>query len=316
MTEATANTNSDAAADGPVVIVGGSGFLGRGLARSLMTQGVKVIVVSRSRPQFEPSQWQAWDGESVGPWAAALDGAAAVVNVVGRSVDCRKTPEQRDEILRSRLNSVKLIGDAIRSCERPPDAWVQAASTHIYGDPAETCCDENTWFGEGFAPHVCTRWEAAYEAAKPAEVRGVTLRISFVLGRDGGPLARLARLARRGLGGRLGSGKQWMSWIHQQDLNRIFEAAIRQPSMQGIYNATSPEPVRNEAFMASLRRALGRPWSPPVPETLVRLGARWVMNTDPELALCGRRCIPTRLTDEGFKFNFLNLDAALSDLLQ
>lgn len=140
------------------------------------------------------------------------------------------------------------------------------------------------------------------------------LRISFVLGRHGGALQTLLRLARLGLGGTIGAGRQYISWIHELDLNRIIGRAIDDDSIHGIYVATAPNPVTNRDFMRSLRRAVCRPWSPPVPAPFVRLGS-WLMRTDPELALLGRRCVPTRLIREGFAFAFADLDPALRDLL-
>lgn len=299
---------------GRVVILGGSGFLGQGLARWLIAAGDEAVVISRREPAVA-TRWVAWDGEQLEREAVKeLDGAIAVVNVVGRSVDCRKWSDRRDEILRSRLNSVIAIGDALARCDRRPDVWVQAASAHIYGDPPEVCCDERACPGEGFAPFVCTRWEAAYERMRPPGVRRVILRMSFVLGRGGGAMRRLEKLTRWGLGGHTGSGRHWMSWVHQRDVNRAFERAIRCREMIGIYNLTSPEPVRNAAFMRELRRAYRRPWSPPVPRPLVHIGA-WCMDTDPDLALYGRRCVPGRLTQEGFTFDYPELPSALKDVV-
>lgn len=298
-----------------VVITGGTGFLGQALARDLMRAGVGVTVVSRHRPAGDCcGDWRAWDGRSVGDWASALEGAAAVVNLAGRSVDCRKTPDRCDEILRSRVESVRAVGQALRACERPPGVWVQASTAHIYGDPPDAVCDEQAATGFGLAPFVGERWEAALASACPPGTRKVVLRTSFVLGASGGAFPVLRRLARLGLGGRIGSGRQWLSWLHVDDLVAVCRRAIDEPAMAGVYNVTAPEPVTNADFMRKLRRALGMPVGLPSPAWLIRLGAATLLDTDPELPLYGRRIVPARLLEEGFAFEYAELDAALRDL--
>ena len=309
---------------GRVVIAGGSGFLGRGLAGLLLERGYEVTALGRSaqRPEgvAEAVDWRQWDGRSVGEWASALEGAQAVVNLVGRSVDCRKTSANVREILASRVDSCRVLGEAMRQVARPPGVWVQSATAHIVGDPEprETICDERTAPGpeREMAPRVGVAWEEAFEAARLPEQRGVVLWISFVLGRGGGAYERLSRLVRWGLGGTVGRGDQWISWIHQADLNRLMVAAIEESAYQGVYMVTAPEPVTNRDFMAALRRAHGRPWSPPAPALAVRLASRWVLDTDPELALLGRRCVPTRLREEhGFAFTYPRIDEAMRELV-
>ena len=303
-----------------VVLAGGTGFLGSGLASELVANGYDVAVLTRRPDQIAAGGARAagirhvpWDARTVGPWAAELDGAAAVVNLVGRSVDCRKTAENRRAILESRVDSVRALAAAYGRCDRPPPVWVQTATAHIYGDTADEILDESSPVGRGFAPEVGTAWERALDEADLGGCRRVVLRISFVLGRGGGAMRTLARLTRWFLGGTVGSGRQYISWIHQADMNAIFLRAVRRPEMSGVYVATAPGPVTNRQFMRELRRALHRPWSPPVPEPVVRLGA-WLMRTDPELALLGRRCVPTRMLNEGFTFHFPTLPEALHDL--
>jgi uncharacterized protein (TIGR01777 family) len=191
--------------------------------------------------------------------------------------------------------------------------WVQTGTAHIYGDTGDEILEESAPIGKGFAPQVGVAWEKALAEADVPGCRKVVTRISFVLGRHGGALGTLARLTRWFLGGTTGSGRQYISWIHQADLNAIFLRALERPDMSGIYVATAPNPVTNRQFMRELRAALHRPWSPPVPEPMVRLGA-WLMRTDPELALLGRRCVPARLLSEGFTFRFPTLPEALRDL--
>ncbi|MDX9910385.1 MAG: TIGR01777 family oxidoreductase [Phycisphaerales bacterium] len=303
-----------------IVIAGGSGFIGRSLARFLAERGHEVVVLSRT-PTKNIGPWRsvAWDARTTGEWAREVDGARAIVNLTGRSVDCVKTPDHCDEILRSRVESTLALGRAISAAERRPRVWVQMSTAHIYGDPPSVACDEDSPTGWGLAPDVGRAWERAFEAACHEDVRGVVLRTSFVLGRDaGGPYAKLLRLARLGLGGRVGHGRQGLSWIHQHDMNRIFERAILDEAMRGVYVASAPQPVSQAEFSRELRRVAGGlarfGIAPPAPQLLVRLGARLVLRTDPELALYGRRVVSKRLREEGFAFDFPSLRGALEDL--
>ncbi|MEZ6037620.1 MAG: TIGR01777 family oxidoreductase [Planctomycetota bacterium] len=301
------------AARGKVVIAGGTGFLGRNLAVRLLELGHEVVVLGRSAPSTPAGTFVPWDGHSLGPWTDALRGCAALVNLAGRTVDCRKTPEHRDEILRSRVESTTALGRALEAIGHAPPVWVQMSTAHIYGDPPERVCDEQAAFGEGLAPDVGRAWEAAHEAALPPGTRSVVLRTSFVLGRGGGALPTLARLVRLRMGGRIGHGRQGISWIHERDMNGLFERALTDDSMRGAYLATAPQPVSNAEFMRELRRALGVSIGLPAARWMVRLGAP-LLGTDPELAILGRYCRSRRLADEGFGFAFPDLRSALGDL--
>ena len=236
--------------------------------------------------------------------------------LAGRSVACIHTPENRREIVDSRVNSVRAIDQACRQCKQPPSVLVQAASLAIYGDPDDRICDETAPHGTGFSVEVCEAWEGAFFAGVAAgEARRVALRIGFVLGRDGGALKPLANLARWFLGGAAGSGRQYISWVHIDDFSAMCRWAIENPQAQGAYNATGPAPATNAEFMRALRATLGRPWAPPTPAWAVKLGARFIIRADPDLALGGRRCVPRRLLDEGFAFRHTDLGASLRELL-
>jgi uncharacterized protein (TIGR01777 family) len=303
-----------------VVIAGGSGFLGASLALHLSASGTGVVILSRSAPKIAGS-WRhvPWDARTVGDWRCELNGASGLVNLVGRSVDCIKTPDHQDEILRSRVEATRALGQAMRMIESPPPVWVQMSTAHIYGDPPRVVCTEDSCFGSGFAPFVGRAWEEAFHASALPTQRKVILRTSFVIGRDrgtgGGALARLRTLVRLRLGGRVGSGKQGMSWIHELDMNRLFERALRDGSMQGSYIATAPNPVSQIEFMRELRRAMHVSIGLPAFAWMVHLGAPLLLRTDPELALYGRYLISSRLRDEGFDFRFPQLRDALFDLV-
>lgn len=302
---------------GRVVLAGGSGFLGRALSEEFARAGYDVIVLTRrARKKGSPHARQVeWDARGRGGWAHVLEGAAAVVNLVGRSVDCRYAPANRREIVESRVRSVEALGEALRGCAVPPKVFIQAASLAIYGDAGNRLCCEDAPAGRGFSADVCVRWERAFDSLELPSTRKVLLRTGFVLGRDGGALPKLARLARLYLGGTIGEGHQYVSWLHVRDFCRMVLWCVENERAAGVFNATGPAPVTNAEFMCELRCALKRPWSPRVPAWLVRLGA-FFMRTEAELALHGRRCIPDRLVELNFKFIYTNLESALADLLQ
>lgn len=305
---------------GPIVIAGGSGFLGISLATHLATAGRSVVLLSRRPPGISgPWRHVAWDARTLGEWRRELDGAAGLVNLAGRTVDCIKTPDHQDEILRSRIEATRVLGEAVRSVGTPPPVWVQMSTAHIYGDPPRVTCTEDSPFGFGLAPFVGRAWEEAFHAGVLPSQRSVVLRASFVIGRNrgagGGALARLRTLVGLGLGGPVGSGEQGMSWIHETDMNRLFERGLTDARMQGAYIATAPNPVPQREFMRSLRRAVGVPIGLPAFGWMVRLGAPLLLRTDPELALYGRYLVSQRLREEGFEFRFPELGPALADLL-
>lgn len=302
-----------------IVIAGGSGFLGTSMAEHFSNSGASVTIISRSKSAVNGS-WthQSWDGRTLGAWVESLAGVDAIVNLAGRSVNCIKTPDHQDEILRSRVESTRILGQALRLVTSPPPVWVQMSTAHIYGDPPTAVCDEASAEGIGFAPTIGRAWEAAFSESKLPEQRGVLFRTSFVIGRNrgagGGALATLGLLAKLGLGGKVGSGRQGMSWIHEHDLNELFARAIVDAKMSGVYIASSPNPVSQSEFMKTLRGVIGMPIGLPAFEWMVRIGAPLFLRTDPELALYGRYVISKRLREDGFHFQFPELESALLSL--
>jgi len=302
-----------------IVIAGGSGFLGLSMSEYFSNADVNVTILSRSKPKWMARcshHW--WDGRSLGDWVDALDGSDAIINLAGRTVNCIKTPDHQDEILRSRVESTLVLGKALRELKSPPPVWVQMSTAHIFGDPPTTVCDEESPPGIGFAPTIGRAWESAFAESKLPDQRGVLMRTSFVVGRDrgsgGGALAALRLLARLGLGGKVGKGTQGMSWIHENDLNALFAKAVADNSMTGTYIASSPNPVSQLDFMRTLRKVIGVPIGLPAFEWMVRLGAPLVFRTDPELVLYGRYVVSKRLAEEGFRFQFPDLESALKEL--
>jgi uncharacterized protein (TIGR01777 family) len=290
-----------------VILAGGSGFVGSALVPALRARGYETVVLGRGSTDLQ------WDGRTVGPWASALDGAEAVINLTGKNINCRHTDENRREILRSRVDSVRVLGDAIAQGETPPKAFIQASGVGYYGNTGDRVNDEDSPQGNDFPADVCRQWEGEFAAVDLPATRKVVLRFGVVLGREGGALPVLEKLTRWFLGGAVGDGRQFMSWIHITDVVRMVEATIEQPELTGTFNATSPQPVMNREFMGELRSALHRPWSPPVPAPFARIGA-WVMGTDGDLALTSCRCVPRRFLEHGFNFRFLRLRDAFTDL--
>jgi uncharacterized protein len=296
-----------------VVVAGGSGALGRRLCENLEADRHHVVVLTRhARPgAFRQVEW---DGRTVGPWSVELEGSA-VVNLAGELVDRRPTAANVDLLTRSRVEPTRALVEASRALAEPVPVWVQASTLAIYGDAGDQVLDESAPAAEG-PPQmagVARAWEAAVSGANTERL--VTLRTGIVLDIDTPALDRLWSLARWGLGGRVGPGTQWVSWIHIEDWLAIVRAVLLPdgPAVTGVVHATGPHPVRNAELMASLRRSVGRPAAPPTPEALVRLGAV-LLRTDPALALTGRRAVPARLLDGGFDFRHPDLDEALADL--
>jgi len=297
-----------------VVLAGGSGFLGQALAKELIERNYDVVVLTRSPSgQAAGIKDVLWDGKNSGEWIQCLDGAEAVVNLAGRNIKCRYTPENIRQLKSSRVDSVLAIAAAISRVACPPRVWVQAGAIGFYGDPKERWCDEYSPAGDDTLAGICQPWEATFNSASTPKTRRVLLRIGFVLGRDGGALPVLAGLAKWFLGGTVGGGGQYISWIHVADLSRMFIEGIERDELAGTFNAVAPNPLTNREFMRELRRELHRPWSPPAPEWAVKLGSR-LMGTEPSLALSGCRVAPKRFLEAGFKFQFPELSAALKNL--
>lgn len=294
-----------------VVIAGGSGALGRRITADLTARGDEVVVLTRKPRDGRPFRQVAWDGVSVGPWAAELAGAA-VINLAGELVDRPPTPANIALLTRSRVQPTRALTQAAEN--HPPALWLQAGTLAIYGDGGETVLTEESPVADG-PPQMAGVARAWEDAAAGAPVdRQVLLRTGVVLDRDTPALDRLAGLTRWFLGGRVGTGKQWISWLHIDDFLAIVRRCIDDPALSGVVHATSPRPVRNADLMAGLRQVLRRPPTPPTPAFLVRVGAV-ALRTDPALALTGRRCVPARLTAAGFTFAHPELLPALRDLL-
>jgi uncharacterized protein (TIGR01777 family) len=296
-----------------VIVAGGSGFVGNTLGPVLESRGYEVVVLTRRlSTRAGKGHYEQWDGKTVGPWSALLEGAKAVVNLTGRSINCRHTPENKSAIIDSRVSSVRVLGEAITRCSQPPNAFIQASGVGIYGDQGDHWCDEHAAHGHDFPAEVCEVWEGAVAEMPALQTRKVVLRLGVVLGPNGGFLELLSKLTRWFLGGQVGNGRQFISWIHIVDLNRMFLHAIEQADA-GVFNATAPNPVTNAEFMREMRHVLHRPWSPPVPEFAARIGCA-LIGTEASLALVSQRCTPKHFLEKNFEFEFPELRPALHNI--
>jgi uncharacterized protein (TIGR01777 family) len=306
-----------------IVIPGGSGQVGTILARAFHDDGHHVVVLSR-RPDVRPWRVVSWDGATLGDWRREIDGSDIVINLTGRSVNCRYTSANRDEILQSRLLSTGAVGRAIGKATRPPRVWLQASTATIYSHRYDGPNDERSGILGGHEPHapeswrfsidVAKAWERAFEEAVTPRTRKVALRSAMILSPDrGGVFDALRGLARRGLGGSLGDGRQFMSWIHHEDFVAAVRWIIGRDDFDGAVNVASPHPLPNAEFMRLLREACGVSFGLPAREWMLEIGAIF-MRTETELILKSRRVIPARLLEEGFTFMFPTWNDAARDL--
>lgn len=302
------------------ILAGGGGFLGGVLARHWHAAGRRVVVLAR-RPEscarrLPPGvEVLRWDGVSPGAWTQALEGAAVLVNLAGRSVDCRYHARNRAEILASRVDSTRLLADALANCRQPPPLWLNSSSATIYRHAEDRGQDERSGeLGEGFSVDVCRAWEAACLERPLPGVRRVLLRTAIVLGREGGVYPVFARLARLGLGGTVAGGRQMFSWLHETDFARaVDELCARPPERDEAINLSAPCPVPLARFQRDLRRSLRVPVGLPLPGPLLHVGA-WIIRTEPELLLKSRWVLPRRLMERDFRFVHPSLPGALATL--
>ncbi|WP_174187050.1 DUF1731 domain-containing protein [Nocardia barduliensis] len=303
-----------------VIVPGGTGGLGRHVAADLTCRGHRVIILTRHRDPELPFDQAEWDGKTVREWVAALrnPGRTAIVNLAGKLVDCRPTPQNIAELRDSRVASTRALVAAAATLDAPIDYWVQASTTAIWSDAGETPCTESTPLPIGLPQMtgVAEPWERAFDPARAAH--WTILRTSIVLDPDAPALKRLTQLTKAGLGGRVGPGDQWFSWIHIEDWLAIVRAALGLDRSVGLPNgilvAATDAPVRNRELMRVLRKRLHRPPAPPTPKLLLSLGAV-VLRSDPALGLTGRHATSKVLQKAGFTFRYPTLDKALADLL-
>jgi len=300
-----------------IILAGGTGTIGKILQQHFTERGDEVAVLTR-RPgikQHPNARMVQWDGRSRGAWWSELDGADALINLAGRSVDCRYTPENRAAILNSRLESTHALGEAMLSIASPPPVWINLSSATVYRHAEDRPMDEiDGELGNDFSPQVVKAWENEFFRHKREGARQVAVRCAIVFSNRGGAFPRYAQLARWGLGGRHGNGQQMMSWVHETDVASFFVWLIEEPRAQGIINLSAPSPLRQTEVMRILRERI-KPWiALPSPRWMLELGARF-MDTETELVLKSRWVLPTRAQELGYRFKVGTMKEAVAALV-
>jgi uncharacterized protein (TIGR01777 family) len=305
-----------------LVLPGGSGFLGHLLARWFGGRGWDVITLTR-RPDALPPAGRSvnWDGRTLGDWARELDGADAVVNLAGRSVNCRYHARNRRLIMDSRVESTHVVGEAIARCANPPAVWLNSSTATIYRHSCDRPmheltgeCGPHPEAKDAFSLEVAHAWEGTFNAAVTPRTRKVLLRTAMVFADVPGTVYQvLRRLARLGLGGKMGHGRQYVSWIHADDFCRAVEWLVEREDLLGPVNVAAPNPLTNAEMMRLLRRHVGMPFGLPAARWMLEVGA-FFLRTETELIVKSRRVVPRRLLESGFTFSFERLEEALGNL--
>lgn len=304
-----------------MILAGGTGFLGQTLAKYFQARGFEVVVLTRSADQAGlTGRLAPWDARGLGPWSKELERTTVLINLSGKSVNCRYHARNRREILQSRIDSTRVLAQAVAACNQPPAVWLNASTATIYKHTMASAWDENGAIGstpeakDAFSIDVATEWEEVFTQASDPGVRPVALRTAMVLGLGKNSVfPMLRRLTRLGLGGKMGTGRQFVSWIHQADFCRAIEWIIGHDEIRGPVNVAAPNPVQNSEMMKVLRTLCGVPLGLPANVWMLELGA-FFLRTETELMIKSRRMIPGALLASGFRFQFPGIEAAFADL--
>jgi uncharacterized protein len=302
---------------GTIIITGGTGYLGQLLTEYFTQQSHRVVVLSRQkREDAKLVCFASWDGETPGPWVSELEGACAVINLAGRTVNCRYNAKNKQEIYDSRLRSTRILGQAIAACKNPPQLWINSSSATIYRHALDRSMDEATGeLGTGFSVDVCQQWEKVLAETQTPKTRKVALRSAMVFGPGrGGVMEAFHRLVKFGLGGTMGKGTQFVSWIHAEDFARAIQWVMECPDLEGPINCASPNPLPNTEFMRTFREICRQPIGLPATRWMLELGAVF-LRTETELLLKSRRVVPKKLLDSGFQFKYPRLREALGNIV-
>lgn len=297
-----------------LVIAAGTGFLGQVLANHFKDKFKEIIILTRGDSKIKDGiNYIKWNAKTFSGWEKELENADVLINLAGKSVDCRYTEENKKEILDSRLESTRILNLAVLHCQNPPKHWLNSSTSTIYRHSLDKQMDEvDGEIGDDFSMNVAKSWEKAFFETETPTTRKTALRTSIVLGKKGGAFLPLKNLAKIGFGGKQGKGNQFISWVHEKDFARALEF-ILEKELTGVVNIVSPKPIRNAAFMKILRKSLGIPTGIPINEKLLKFGAK-IIGTETELVLKSRNVIPKRLLENGFEFEFGDLEMALKNL--
>ncbi|WP_303318183.1 TIGR01777 family oxidoreductase [Flavivirga abyssicola] len=295
-----------------IIIAGGSGFLGQILEDYFTKKEYLVKILTRYPKRKNDIYWNAKD---LGEWAKELEKTECLINLTGKSVDCRYTEKNKKLIYNSRINPTHLLGLAINHCENPPKIWMNSSTATIYKHSLdEEMTEEHGEIGDDFSMNIAKSWEQAFNTITTPKTRKIILRTSIVLGKNGGALIPLKKITKLGLGGKQGNGNQKVSWIHQLDFAKIIEFLIHHKNLSGIFNLCVPKPTNNNTLMKSLRKVLPPHFGIPHSKPFLEFGAK-IIGTETELVLKSRNVIPKRLLYNGYSFKYTNIESALFDLL-
>jgi len=296
-----------------ITIAGGSGFLGQVLENYFTKKGHTVHILTRTPKRHNELYWNAKDLEK---WTEILEQTDVVINLTGKSVDCRYNEYNKKLIYDSRMDSTNVLGLAINLCEQPPKVWINSSTATIYRHSLDKqMTEEHGEIGNDFSMNIAKSWEKTFYAITNPKTRKIATRTSIVMGKHGGAIEPLRNLVRFGLGGKQASGQQKVSWIHELDFARAIEFLIENENLEGNFNLAVPKPTDNKTLMKSFRKVMKVPFGISHPEWLIKLGAK-LIRTEPELVLKSRNVVPKRLLDNGFNFIHSDIEIALDDLLK
>lgn len=299
-----------------LIIAAGTGFLGQVLVYHFKDKFEEIVILTRGKSQnIDGIKYVNWNAKTFSGWEKELENATVLINLAGKSVDCRYTKGNKKAILLSRIESTKILNKAILNCKNPPKHWLNSSTSTIYRFSLDKQMDEiNGEIGNDFSINVALSWEKAFFKTETPNTLKTALRTSIVLGKNGGAFIPLKTLAKIGFGGKQGKGNQFISWIHEEDFANAIDLII-QKEIIGVINIVSPKPIRNIDFMQKLRKAVGFPFGIPMNTFLLKIGS-FLIRTESELVLKSRNVIPKRLLENGFKFKFGDIDNAFKDLLR
>lgn len=299
-----------------LIIAAGTGFLGQVLVRHFKDKFEEIVILTRGKSQIlEGIKYVNWNARTFSGWENELENATVLINLAGKSVDCRYTKENKKEILLSRIESTKILNKAVLNCKNPPKHWLNSSTATIYRFSLDKQMDEiDGEIGNDFSINVALSWEKAFFKTATPNTLKTALRTSIVLGKNGGAFVPLKTLAKIGFGGKQGKGNQFISWIHEDDFASAVDFIINK-ELDGVINVVAPEPVRNTNFMQKLRNTVGTPFGIPLNKFFLEIGSFFI-RTETELVLKSRNVIPKRLLENGFKFKFESVDDAFRVLLK
>lgn len=299
-----------------IIIAAGTGFLGQVLVDHFKDSFEEIVILTRGKSENKNNiKYVNWNAKTFSGWEKELENTTVLINLAGKSVDCRYNEKNKQEIFNSRIESAKILNEAVLQCENPPKHWLNSSTSTIYRFSLDKQMDETTGeIGNDFSMNIAKSWEKAFFETKTPKTLKTALRTSIVLGKNGGAFIPLKTLAKLGMGGKQGNGKQFISWIHEKDFARAV-AFVIENKLENEINIVSPNPIRNVDFMSKLRKAVGMPFGISQPKWLLELGSK-IINTETELVLKSRNVIPKRLQENGFTFKYDSVDKTFKNLLQ